>query len=231
LRELSKSKPVLVIDCDGVIYPTSELDLHDGIIVGFDKTIKDVGITPQQESKASASAKEQNHKGLFNFALFLCAERGISFDKFTSMMLMRTDYSKIGRDNELKEALIKASQTHRIIIHSNNYNKHIKHVLDRKIGKEWRNMGIDIFSIEDSYKGGKFNPKPSMIAYKIMANKFGINLKNSYMIDDAPKNLETARELGMSPVLISQNNTYNNLARFLKSLNNGSTFLQKSNSR
>jgi len=224
LNALSKSKPVLVIDCDGVVYPTSELDLHSGIIAGFDKTIRDVGITPQQEYRASANAREKNHKGLFNFALFLCAEGGISFDKFTNIMLHNTDYTKITHDKKLKEELKKASKTHKVIIYSNNYSKHIKHVLDRKIGKEWRDMGIDIFSIEDSYKGDKFNPKPSMIGYKIMADKFGVNLKNTYMVDDAPRNLDTARALGMNPVLISENNTFSCLSKFLQTINHPPIF-------
>ena len=85
----------------------------------------------------------------------------------------------------------------RKIIFTNGTNEHATNVL-KKVGvfEEIDN----IFDIKDA----DYIPKPALLPYKKVVNKFKIIPHNAIMIDDIKANLITAKKLKIGTVLISK---------------------------
>ena len=65
---------------------------------------------------------------------------------------------------------------------------------------------IDIFEEMDNIfdiKDAEYIPKPQVITYKKVVNKYKLIPHNTIMIDDIKANLITAKKLGMSTILVS----------------------------
>ena len=113
------------------------------------------------------------------------------------------------------------------IIFTNGTTEHAINVL-KKVGvlKEIDN----IFDIKDA----DYIPKPALIPYKKVVNKFKIIPHNTIMIDDIKANLVTAKKLGIGTVLVkkkpSQLNkniidySFSDIASIIKKINNKEIF-------
>tara|TARA_B100001989_G_scaffold47077_1_gene30084 strand:- start:122 stop:772 length:651 start_codon:yes stop_codon:yes gene_type:complete len=113
------------------------------------------------------------------------------------------------------------------IIFTNGTTEHAINVL-KKVGvfKEIDN----IFDIKDA----DYIPKPALLTYKKVVNKFKIIPHNTIMIDDIKANLVTAKKLGIGTVLVkkkpSQLNkniidySFSDIASIIKKINNKEIF-------
>ena len=113
------------------------------------------------------------------------------------------------------------------IIFTNGTTEHAINVL-KKVGvfKEIDN----IFDIKDA----DYVPKPDLLPYKKVVNKFKIIPHNTIMIDDIKVNLVTAKQLGFGTILVSdkqshlKNNlidySFKDLASIIKKINNKDIF-------
>ncbi len=113
------------------------------------------------------------------------------------------------------------------IIFTNGTTKHASNVL-KKVGvfEEIDN----IFDIKDA----DYIPKPALIPYKKVVNKFKIIPHNAIMIDDIKANLVTAKMLGIRTVLVSKNPSkstmnkidysFGDIASIVKKINNKDIF-------
>ena len=93
------------------------------------------------------------------------------------------------------------------------------------------NLPIDnIFDIKDA----DYIPKPALIPYKKVVNKFKIIPHNTIMIDDIKANLVTAKKLGIGTVLVKKNQpkltkniidySFSDIASIIKKINNKEIF-------
>ena len=113
------------------------------------------------------------------------------------------------------------------IIFTNGTTEHAINVLKRVgVFKEIDN----IFDIKDA----DYIPKPALLTYKKVVNKFKIIPHNTIMIDDIKANLVTAKKLGIGTVLVkkkpSQLNkniidySFSDIASIIKKINNKEIF-------
>ena len=113
------------------------------------------------------------------------------------------------------------------IIFTNGTTEHAINVLKRVgVLKEIDN----IFDIKDA----EYVPKPDLLPYKKVVNKFKIIPHNTIMIDDIKANLVTAKKLGIGTVLVkkkpSQLNkniidySFSDIASIIKKINNKEIF-------
>ena len=110
----------------------------------------------------------------------------------------------------------------RKIIFTNGTLEHASRVLKR----------IDIFEEMDNIfdiKDAEYIPKPQVITYKKVVNKYKLIPHNTIMIDDIKANLITAKKLGMSTILVSTKKVekeeyidfcYDSLSIIIKKINN-----------
>jgi putative hydrolase of the HAD superfamily len=83
----------------------------------------------------------------------------------------------------------------RKIIFTNGSHKHAENVINRLgISKQFE----AIFDI----KAADFVPKPDPFVYELMVRRHWIDPKRSIMVEDLPKNLLPAHDLGMTTVLV-----------------------------
>ncbi len=114
----------------------------------------------------------------------------------------------------------------RKIIFTNGTLEHASRVLKR----------IDIFEEMDNIfdiKDAEYIPKPQVITYKKVVNKYKLIPHNTIMIDDIKANLITAKKLGMSTILVSTKKVekeeyidfcYDSLSIIIKKINNKDIF-------
>ncbi len=134
------------------------------------------------------------------------------------------DLSFLKEDELLKEQIKKIEG--KKIIFTNGSREHAKNVTKR-LGVE--SCFDDIFDIENA----DFIPKPSLITYKKIIEKYKIEPQYSIFIEDIARNLKPAYELGMKTVWIINKEPWasefsdsefinyktDNLSNFLKEIN------------
>ena len=128
------------------------------------------------------------------------------FDKFCFNMFNSLDYSKIKRDDELFELLLKVGKKYDICILSNNHKFHLDRVYKNLFGKTVEQIPFKSYDISSTLKDGFFHPKFSD-GYKIFLEK--INKKNTECIvfDDSLENIEKCVEYKIPYIFITPNNT------------------------
>ncbi len=113
------------------------------------------------------------------------------------------------------------------IIFTNGTTEHAINVLKRVgVFKEIDN----IFDIKDA----DYIPKPDLLPYKKVVNKFKIIPHNTIMIDDIKANLITAKKLGIGTVLVNKKQpkltkniidySFSDIASIIKKINNKEIF-------
>jgi putative hydrolase of the HAD superfamily len=113
------------------------------------------------------------------------------------------------------------------IIFTNGTTEHAINVLKRVgVLKEIDN----IFDIKDA----DYIPKPDLLPYKKVVNKFKIIPHNTIMIDDIKANLVTAKKLGIGTVLVNKKQpkltkniidySFSDIASIIKKINNKEIF-------
>ena len=105
--------------------------------------------------------------------------------------MLRADLSGISADPALVNVI--AALEGRKIIYSNAPSAHVKQVLEQ-IG-----LTPHVDAIHDIETAG-FTPKPAHAAYVELCRRYAIVPERAVMIDDIPRNLEPAAEIGMTTV-------------------------------
>ncbi len=105
--------------------------------------------------------------------------------------MLRADLSTIGPDPALVEAI--AALEGRKVVYSNAPSAHVKQVLEQ-IG-----LTPHVDAVHDIEAAG-FTPKPARTAYVELCRRYAIAPGRAVMIDDIPRNLKPAAEIGMTTV-------------------------------
>lgn len=207
-------RKTLVLDCDGVLYPISEIP-NEVFVKAFDEAIYSLGITQEQYKEASVRAKAKKALGLFNFAREICQDFGVSFDKFCDEFVARLDYSPLKQDLELLDLIYTVQRDYNLAIYTNNHIKHLDKVLQKKFNKDSKSIGFVCYDITSTYFNNIFHPKKSDLGLRMVAEKLGQDPENCILIDDAEINCAKALSIGMGAILITESYT---LKDYLKSL-------------
>lgn len=203
------TKKTLIVDCDGVLYPTSQLDLQDFVSAMKETYRNDLQVTGDIQSKVSADTIKQERFGMFNYIKCMCEEVNYDFDLFCQQMFDRVDYGKINRDDELLTSLLSASRQDNVVILTNNHILHLDKVLQKRFGKnvsEIEELGIKCYDITSTEKNGVFYPKQDYKALLNFAEQIEQKPEDCVLIDDSAYNIKSAEKAGMKTVLITPEN-------------------------
>lgn len=207
-------RKTLVLDCDGVIYPITDIP-NAVFIKAFKDAVYSMGVSEAQYQEASSRSKARKALGLFNFAREICQDFGVSFDVLCNNFVKRLDYTRLSRDMELLDLICQAQQKYNLAIYTNNHIKHLDKVLAAKFGKNSKDIGFVCFDITSTFFNNIFHPKKSDLGLLMVAEKLGQEPKNCILIDDAEINCEKAKSIGMDAVLISESYTLQDCLRDL----------------
>ncbi len=202
-------KSVYIIDCDGVLYPQSELSLRD-IVNAMKKVYReDVGLSGDEQKQVSANTIKQGRFGAFNYILAICEAKGYDFDLYCRQMAEATDYSNIKPNKSLQQKLFQAAKEKRVIIFSNNSYAHIDKVVQQVLGVsavELNEKGIEVKDVKSTLKDGYFHPKQSEFGFKYFLENINEKGEDCVLFDDTQKNLQSASRHKIAGVLISPDN-------------------------
>ncbi len=212
-------KQTLIVDCDGVLYPKEDLQLQE-FVSAMNETILELGISKESYEKISSETKERK-PGMYNFVYALCNLSDEKYEAFCQKMTEKVDYSRLKRDESLFE-LLKATNEHKdfeVVILTNNTRPHLEKVFDKLFDRSVEEFeyesGVMCYDIADMKKGDAFYPKQSQIGLKLFSQKISKNPQECILVDDTPRNIDAAKNVGMGAVLINSELT---LHKYLKTL-------------
>lgn len=207
-------KKTLIVDCDGVIYPMSDIPLSS-FVGAMKDTAQDFGFSTEEYNNASQITLNNKSLGMFNFIKELCHHDNEAFENFCESMFNKIDYSKIQRDEDTLLLMQKTKANYDIVILTNNHRNHLDKVLEARFGKNTQNIGIECYDIRDTLKDGVFLPKQTENGLINFVSNINKNIEDCVLVDDAKRNLNVAEKIGLNGVLISESNS---LSDYLKSL-------------
>lgn len=200
-------KKTLIIDCDGVLYPSSQISLQDFVSAMKETYRQDLGVSGEIQSQVSAETTAQKKLGMFNYIKAMCEKTGYSFEQYCQKMFDRVDYEKIQQDKALLQLLLVASQRDEVTILTNNHYAHLDKVLRHRFDKslfEMEDLGIKCYDITSSEQNGVFYPKQDPKGLLLFLQRLDRRPENCVLIDDSPRNIKTAQSIGMRGVLIDE---------------------------
>ena len=177
-----------VFDLDNTLYPAS--------CRLFDQVDRRIGEYVQQLLKldpvaARALQKQyfRDHRTTLNGLMIHHRIRPEDFLDFVHAI----DLSPVAEDRRLDAALDRLPG--RKVIYTNGSVRHAENVMGK--------LGVarhfdDIFDIA----AAGYVPKPELAAYRAMVARHGIDPKRAVMLDDMPRNLAPAAELGMTTIWV-----------------------------
>lgn len=204
------NKKTLIIDCDGVLYPSSQLSLREFVAAMKETYRNDMKVSSEVQQEVSASTIEKKQLGMFNYIKAMCDKVNYSFPQFCYQMFEKVNYQNIERDDSLYRMLRVASRQDEVVIFTNNHNVHLDKVLRQRFGKsifDLEEAGIRCYDITMTEKNGVFQPKQDPRALMLFAKRIDRLPENCVLLDDTPRNIEAARQAGMGAELINENNS------------------------
>ena len=214
-------RQVLILDCDGVLYPASMLELKD-FIGAMQKTFsEDYHLDEAFLKQISEKTLRKNHLGMFNYIKAVCDETSHSFQEFCRLMFAKVNYGHIKKDEVLLKQLKATATCHKMVLFTNNTIGHLDTVLKHRFASsvfEFENAGIECYDIMATERQGVFYPKQNPKALVLFASKIGYLPQECVLVDDSPRNIESAQQAGMQGVLIDEDL---DLSAYLSSLQKG----------
>ena len=119
----------------------------------------------------------------------LVAERGIDVDAY-ARFLMQVDYGRIPHSPALVDAVDRLPG--RVLVFTNGFKEHAEACLDQLGFKP------DAFEAIADIRTIDFKPKPRPIAFETFFAEHEVDPTRSIFFEDSPKNLRTAKTLGMA---------------------------------
>lgn len=213
-------KQALILDCDGVLYPISQISLAEFVDAMKQTYREELKIDGKTQTLISEQTIAKNRLGMFNYIKAMCDYADYNFDEFCLKMQSRVDYDKITPDHGLYNQLLGTAKDKQVVILTNNHITHLDKVLQRRFGKslfEVEADGIDCYDIKTMERNGVFYPKQNPQALKNFAAKINQLPENCTLVDDTEKNLISAKQAGMKAVLINEKFT---LRQYLQQVQN-----------
>ena len=210
-------RKLLILDCDGVLYPASNLS-HADFICAFNKARE------KYKGKRLYVAEEnlKNAADFWNEIRKMCDISNCSFDDFCKMMIDNINYKKIRKSRVLLSLLNTTKEKFDIAVLSDNHYYHLEQILSHRFNlgiKDFSAMGIDCFDITSSECNGRFFPKCNEVALSNFLKKQKRKAKDCIFVDNNKSNISAGRSIGMKSIYICRKRSLQNYLRQLNGEN------------
>lgn len=195
----------LIFDCDGVLYPLTELSVRE--IVEAMKSVyrTELHLNGKQQTEISHKTQREGHLGMFNYIREMCKASDYNFDKFCRKMSDRINYNNIKSNYGLWITLQILKQDNNLVIWSNNSRVHLDKVFQRVFNKDIMQIteqGIQVVDIKSTRYKGYFYPKQSPEGLALFLHRTGFKPEDCVLFDDTPANISVAEKYGLKGVLV-----------------------------
>lgn len=177
-----------IFDLDNTLYPAT-CRLFDQVERRIGEYVQQLLNLEPEPARALQKQYFRDHQTTLNG---LMIHHGIEPADFLEFV-HRIDLSPVAADERLDQALERLPG--RKLIYTNGSVRHAKNVMER--------LGVarhfdSIFDIAEA----AFVPKPDITAYRALIARHGFDPARAIMLDDMPRNLAPAAELGMTTVWV-----------------------------
>lgn len=212
-------RKLLILDCDGVLYPASNI-VHTDFINALHKT-EELFL---QKISEEEEKNIRNGADMWNVLRSQCKKNHLSFEVLCKNIVANISYKKIRKSNVLLSLLHQCRKNFDVVILSDNHYCHIENVLRKRFGlgiKDFADLGIRCFDITDSEKDGVFWPKKAEDMLARFCEKNHRKAQDCIFVDNCMNNIEAGIKVGMQTVFISPRYT---LQKYLKSIECGKKY-------
>lgn len=177
-----------IFDLDNTLYPAS-CRLFDQVERRIGEYVQTLLNLEPEAARALQKQYFRDHQTTLNGLMIHHKIRPEEFLEFVH----RIDLTPVAPDERLDQALDRLPG--RKLIYTNGSVRHAENVMGR-LGVARHFEGI--FDIAEA----AFVPKPDITAYRALIARHGIDPSRAIMLDDMPRNLAPAAELGMTTVWV-----------------------------
>ena len=208
-------RKLLILDCDGVLYPASNIS-HNDFVFAFNKTqeyYKDKNFKIEESDLKSAAQ-------FWNAIYKKCLEKECAFDEFCKQMIANINYKKIRKSVVLLSLLKATRKKFDIAVLSDNHHYHLEQILKHRFNlgiNDFKSIGIDCYDITSTEKDGKFFPKCDEKALKNFIKKQGRDISDCIFIDNSHANIMAGKKIGMTSIYIYRKRSLQKCLRDLNS--------------
>ena len=129
------NKQTLILDCDGVLYPITQISLAEFVDAMKQTYREELKIDGKTQAQISEKTISEKRLGMFNYIKAMCDYADYNFDEFCLKMQDRVDYDKITPDYGLYNQLLNTAKDRQVVILTNNHVAHLDKVLQKRFGK------------------------------------------------------------------------------------------------
>lgn len=198
-----KQPKLIIIDCDGVLYNPSELNVNE-MLWAFNVTCEKFNIV---DEKFDIDANFRCNKpigGMYNHITSVAKKANITPKIFLSHIIANIDYSHLTPDTDnMLDLFYKLSKKYKVCICTNNHLSHLNIILKAKFGITTKQLPFEVFSATFAKQGGIYYPKQSDIFIKKLEKHFGVNVSDFLWIDDDTTVTDAVTDLGSQFELVT----------------------------
>lgn len=199
---ITKQPKLILIDCDGVLYHPSELDI-DAMVFAFNTTCEELSLNDKKLIKGNKN--NEPVKGVYNYIEHIAQEAGLDTETFISKVVAHIDYSHITPDSDgILEILQKLANKFKICICTNNALQHVNQVIKAKFNISPNQLPFEIFDATYASIDGIYYPKQSDVFIRKLEKHFGINAADFFWIDDDMGVVNNVAAFGCEAAQITQ---------------------------
>ena len=207
---------LLIVDCDGVLYHPSELDIN-AMVYAFNEVCDDFGLKDEKFNYIENCTRDKPISGFYNYIASVAQKVGVPTEDFILKMVAHIDYSHIKADSDgILQKLSKLSRKCQICICTNNHLAHLNHVLKAKFNIVANDLPFAVFDMRFAEKNGNFHAKESPVFVAKLEQYFGIPARNFVWIDDNPNILEKVKSFGSQSIQVTDENRLKDILEYLE---------------
>ena len=207
---------LLIVDCDGVLYHPSELDIN-AMVYAFNDVCDDFGLKGEKFNYIENCTRDKPISGFYNYIASVAQKVDVPTEDFILKMVAHIDYSHIKADSDgILQKLSNLSKNSQICICTNNHLAHLNHVLKAKFNIEADNLPFAVFDMRFAEKNGNIYTKESPVFVAKLEQYFGIPARNFVWIDDNPNILEKVKSFGSQSIQVTDENRLKDILEYLE---------------
>ena len=206
---------LLIVDCDGVLYHPSELDIN-AMVYAFNDVCDDFGLKDEKFNYIENCTRDKPIRGFYNYADFVAQKVNMPTEDFILKVIQHIDYSHIKADSDgILQKLARLSRKYRVCICTNNHLAHLNNVLKSKFNIEETDLPFKVFDMRFAEKNGNFYAKESPLFVAKLEQYFDIPARNFIWIDDNPNILEKVKLFGSQAIQVTSENRLKDILEHL----------------
>ncbi|MFI3241357.1 MAG: HAD family hydrolase [Alphaproteobacteria bacterium] len=193
---------ILILDCDGVLYPFSQMNFSD-VFYSLKKIDKKLNLPQNYLETLQEIEKTKGTYAVFYQLWVMLNFNEAKIEILNAQIVEDTDYSNITPNLKLFKIIKKLQKKYSVIVLTDNTVLHLDKIFQKLWNKNLKASGIKHYAIEDAKDGDFFHVKQDD-GLSFFCKKQNIRPENCLLIEDNQANVLAAQKIGMNSIFINE---------------------------